>query len=193
MLFEDEVDLGPAVVQRQMIKTRDRTGRSLHGLREIFTGKPEQGRKRSFHLNRAQVNVFFVGLILLDLFLSSIAIGFPERWSESMHGLPYVDPAGLLRRTGALWVAFTLLQTIALFRWQKQPYWLALVAGVRFTELFSDWVTLLAAKQVTVLGTAGLLIAPPSNLLFGLILISTYKRLRSGPLPGGSFFTKPWS
>jgi hypothetical protein len=193
VLFENEVDLGPAVLQRQMIKTRDRAGRPLHGLREIFTAKPEQPRRRTFHLNRAQVNVFLVGFLLLDIFLSTIAIGFPERWSETMHGLPYDDPAGLLRRTGALWGAFTLLQAIALCRWQTQPYWLTLVAGVRFTELFSDWVTILAAKQMTILGTAGLLISPPANLLFGLILISTYKRLQSAPLPGGSFFTKPWS
>lgn len=176
-----------------MIETPDRAGRALNGQREIFTAKPDPGRKRTFHLNRAQVNVFFIGLVVLDLVLSTIAIGFPEYWSKAMHGLPYNDPAGLLRRTGAVWVAFTLLQAIALFRWQTQPYWLALVAGVRFTELFSDWVTILAAKQMTILGTAGLLISPPSNLIFSLILIATYKRLRSGPLPGGSFFTKPWS
>src|SRR5262249_31534988 len=39
VLFENHVDLGPAVLQRQMIKTRDKTGRFLHGLREIFTAK----------------------------------------------------------------------------------------------------------------------------------------------------------
>lgn len=178
VLFEDEVDLGRAVLKRQMIQTRDRAGRTLHGLREIFTAKPANARKRIFHLNRAQVNVFLVGLILLDIFLSAIALGFPERWSQAMHGLPYQDPAGLLRRTGAVWAAFALLQTIALFRWQNQPYWLALIAGVRFTELFSDWVTILAAKQMTTLGTVGLLISPPGNLLFGWILISTYQRLQ---------------
>jgi len=193
VLFENKVDLGPAVLQRQMIKTRDKTGRPLHGLREIFMAKPDPTQNRTFHLNRTQVNVFLVFLILLDVFLSTVAIGFPNFWTQSMHGLPYVDPYGLLRRTGALWVAFTLLQTIALVRWQKQPYWLPLIAGVRFTELFSDWTTIIVAKQMTALGTIGLLIAPPANLLFGLILISTYKRLQTGPIPGGSFFAKPWS
>ncbi len=193
LLFENEVDLGLATLKRQMIKTRDKAGRVLHGLREIFTAKPEPGKKRTFHLNRAQVNLFLVALVFLDIFLSTFAICFPERWSEFFHGLPYDDPAGLLRRTGAVWVAFTLLQVIALVRWQKQPYWLPLIAGVRFTELFSDWVTIFAAKQMTTLGTVGLLISPPGNLLFGLILISTYKRLKAGPIPGGSFFTRPWS
>jgi hypothetical protein len=232
--FENEVDLGPAVLSRQMIETRDRSGRVLYGLREIFTAKGDSAKaepakrepakaepaklepskaepsqpastrlaptklapappahKRGF--NRAQVNALLVALILLDIVLSTIALVFPEHWTKVMHGLPYDDPAGLLRRTGAVWVAFVLLQAIALFRWQKQPYWLTLVAGVRFTELFSDWVTIFAAKQMTVGGTIGLLLSPPGNLVFGLILISAYKRLSSGPLPGGSFFTKPWS
>jgi hypothetical protein len=176
-----------------MIETRDQAGRVLHGLREIFTARPEPGKQRTFHLNRVQINVLLVGLILLDLVLSATAIGFPERWSQAFHGLPYDDPAGLLRRTGAVWVAFAGLQTIALLRWQDRPYWLAIIAGVRLTELFSDWTTILAAKQMTLLGTAELAISPPGNLLFGLILLSTYKRLGAGPLPGGGFFTKPWS
>ena len=222
-LFENEVDLGPAVLKRQMIRTRDRAGRPLHGLREIFIAKPGSGqpepaspvpdkpgpgpagpagaapagptpiRTRRFRFNRAQVSSLLVGLVVLDIVLSTLALAFPARWTEAMHGLPYVDPAGLLRRTGGVWAAFVLLQAIALARWPKQPYWLALVAGVRFTELFSDWVTIFAAQQTTALGTAELLIAPPANLLFGLILITAYKQLRSGPLPGGSFFTKPWS
>ena len=192
VMFEDEVDLGPAVLKRQMIETHDQTGRRLHGLREIFTAKPEP-RKRSFHLDRTQVNVLLLFLVALDIVLSTVALAFPERWFSIMHGLAYDDPAGLLRRTGALWVAFVLLQAIALVRWQKQPYWLTLIAGVRFTELFSDWVTIFAAKQVTAIGTLGLLIAPPANLVFGLILISTYKRLQSGPIAHGSCFTRPRS
>ena len=190
-LFENEVDLGPAVLRRQMIATRDRSGRALHGLREIFVSTAAP--RRRFHFNRAQVNLLLVFLIALDIALSTVAIGFPDRWSAVMHGLPYDDPAGLLRRTGALWVAFVVLQTLALVRWQKQPYWLPLIAGVRFTELFSDWVTIIAAKQMTLAGTLGLLVSPPANLVFGLILISTYKRLQGGPLPTGSFFTRPWS
>jgi hypothetical protein len=193
VLFENQVDLGPAVLQRQMIRTRDRSGRVLHGLREIFTAKPEPDRKRVFRLNRAQVNVLLVALVVLDVVLSTTALWFPGHWSQTFHGLPYVDPAGLLRRTGAVWVAFTLLQAIAVFRWQNQPYWLPLIAGVRLTELFSDWVTIAAAQQMTTLGTLGLVISPPANLLFGLILISTYQRLKTGPLPGGSLFSRPWS
>lgn len=149
--------------------------------------------ERAFHLNRAQINVFLLALVLLDIALSVAALFYPNFWFETFHGIPYQDPAGLLRRAGGVWVAFTLLQAIALSRWQEQPYWLPLTAGVRFTELFSDWITIFVAEKMTLLGTLGLLISPPSNLLFGLILISTYKRLKSGPLPEGSFFTRPWS
>lgn len=218
--FEDEVDLGPAVLRRQMIETRDRSGRVLYGLREIFTAKGEPARgesargesaredtakmepakgeparpepavggpagkgqpasERGSQLNPTLVNGLLVALVLLDVFLSTIALAFPDRWAQVMHGLPYEDSAGLLRRTGAVWVAFVVLQAIALFRWRKQPYWLPLVAGVRFTELFSDWVTIFAAKQMTTIGTIGLLLAPPANLLFGLILLSAYRRLQT--------------
>jgi len=146
-----------------------------------------------WHFNRAQVNVLLLFLIALDIGLSVVALAFPNLWFHAMHGLAYDDPAGLLRRTGALWVAFVVLQTLALARWQRQPYWLPLIAGVRFTELFSDWVTIFAAQRMTVIGTLGLAISPPANLIFGLILLSTYRRLQIGPLPGGSFFTRPWS
>jgi hypothetical protein len=39
VLFENSVDLGLAVLQRQMIKTTDDEGAALYGLREIFTKK----------------------------------------------------------------------------------------------------------------------------------------------------------
>jgi hypothetical protein len=146
-----------------------------------------------WHFNRAQVNVLLGFLIALDIGLSVVALGFPNLWFHTMHGMAYDDPAGLLRRTGALWVAFVLFQTLALVRWQRQPYWLPLIAGVRFTELFSDWVTIFAAQHMTVPGTLGLAISPLANLIFGLILLSTYRRLQIGPLPDGSFFTRPWS
>jgi hypothetical protein len=176
-----------------MTGTRDGADGPLHGSRETLTAEPDDNRKRTFGLNRAQVNALLIGLVLLDTVLSTIAILFPELWTHIFHALPYDDSAGLLRRTGALWVAYMLLQLIALVRWRNQPYWLALVAGVRLTELFSDWATIVAAKQMTTLGTLALAFSPPANLLFGLILISTYKRLRSGPLPGGSLWTRPWS
>jgi hypothetical protein len=186
VVFEDTIDLGPATLQRQMIETHDRTGRSLHGLREIFTAKPDHARRSALQFSRAQINALLIALVALDVVLSVIAIGFPGTWSRVMHGLPYDDPAGLLRRTGAVWAAFVVLQLIALVRWRDQPYWLPLIAGVRFTELFSDWVTIAAAQRVTTLAIVSLALSPLANLVFGSILISTYQRLRAGPVLAGS-------
>lgn len=177
VLFEDVVDLGPAMLQRQMIRTHDRSGRPLHGLREIFTAKPEPARRSILALSRARLNALLVGLIVLDVVLSTVALAFPGTWAQVMHDLPYNDPEGLLRRAGGVWAAFALLQIIARVRWPKQAYWLPLIAGVRFTELFSDWVTIAAAKHVTAFGTAALALSPPANLLFGSMLLATYRRL----------------
>jgi hypothetical protein len=83
----------------------------------------------------------------------------------------------LLRRTGAVWAAFTLFQFIALLRWRNQPYWLPLVAGIRLTEVFSDWVYLSFAGSVTWFGRMSLFVAPPTNVLFAWILLRSYDQL----------------
>ncbi len=117
-------------------------------------------------------------LVLLDLVLSATCIFFPEKWFLIFHDAPYVDPQGLLYRTGAVWVAFTLLQLIAFFRWEKEPWWLVLIAGVRLTELFSDWTYWYVAESMTTLGSIGLFIAPPGNLVFGWFLVWAYLKIR---------------
>ncbi|HEY0082184.1 MAG TPA: hypothetical protein VGB61_05285, partial [Pyrinomonadaceae bacterium] len=96
--------------------------------------------------HRNTVRGLLLFLIVLDVVLSTLALCYPETWFKIFHGVAYIDPQGLLRRTGALWAAFVLLQTVAFFRWEREPYWLALVAGVRLTELFSDWTYLYFAS-----------------------------------------------
>lgn len=128
---------------------------------------------------KIKVNRLLIGLIILDIILFSFCFFFPDLWFKIFHGLPYTDPAGLLRRTGGVWVAFTLLQLMALFRWQKQPYWLVLIAGVRLTELFSDWIYLGVAERMTWFGDFGLFIAPPANAIIGWFLIRSYLQIQS--------------
>ena len=123
------------------------------------------------------INILLVFLVLLDIVLSTMCLFFPETWFRLFHDAPYIDPQGLLRRTGAVWAAFTLFQLVALLRWQRQPYWLPLVAGIRLTEVFSDWVYLYVAESITWLGKTGLFIAPPANVLFAWILIWGYHRM----------------
>jgi len=125
------------------------------------------------------IYVFLAFLVLLDLVLSTIAMFFPDTWFMTFHGVAYdsLDVEHLLTRTGALWAAFTLLQFIALIRWRRNPWWLILIAGVRWTELFSDWTYIYVANTITPLGRAMLFIAPPGNLAFGLFLIWAYKKI----------------
>jgi hypothetical protein len=120
------------------------------------------------------INFLLFFLVALDVVLSILAILFPATWFKIFHHQPYIDPQGLLRRTGAVWVAFTLLQFIAFVRWQEQPYWLVLVAGVRLTELFSDWTYLYFSQNTTWSGRIGLFIAPPANLAIGWFLIQSF-------------------
>jgi len=126
---------------------------------------------------RIRTHILLAGLVMLDIVLSGACLFLPDLWFRWFHGVPYVDPQGLLRRTGAVWAAFTLLQFIALIRWQRYPHWLVLVAGVRLTEIFSDWTYLYFSSNITWFGRIALFISPPANLLFGWILLRTWARV----------------
>lgn len=135
---------------------------------------------------RIFIYVLLVFLVILDVVLSTTAVFFPDKWFMTFHGVHYdnLDVEGLIKRTGALWISFTLLQLLALFLWRKQPWWLVLIAGVRLTELFSDWVYIYVAHSMTTIGTIGLFISPPGNLAFGIFLIWAYKKImRCGGAP----------
>lgn len=126
---------------------------------------------------RTLVYVILGFLIILDIVLSTTCLFFPEQWYKFFHNAAYIDPQGLLRRTGAVWVAFSLLQIIAFFRWEKAPWWLVLIAGVRLTELFSDWTYIYFAESITTLGKIALFIAPPKNLIFGWFFVWTFLKM----------------
>jgi len=124
-----------------------------------------------------RIDLLLLALVLLDIYLSAFTLFFPEAWFGAFHNAPYVDPQGLLRRTGAVWAAFTLFQFVALLRWRCQPYWLPLVAGIRLTEVFSDWVYVYFADSVTSYGLRNLLPAPLANALIAWYLIKSYHRV----------------
>jgi hypothetical protein len=123
------------------------------------------------------INLLLLLLIILDVVLSILALLLPHTWFKIFHSQPYIDPQGLLRRTGAVWLAFTLLQCIAYMRWQEQPYWLVVIAGVRLTELFSDWTYLYFSQTITKVGRISLWIAPPANLVMGWLFIQSFLTL----------------
>jgi hypothetical protein len=133
---------------------------------------------------RTLVKLLLLVLIVKDIILFTLCFWFPETWFKVFHGAPYVDPQGLLQRTGAVWLAFTLMQIVAFLRWEKQPFWLVVIAGVRWTEIFSDWVYIYVASSMTWFGRLGLFIAPPGNFVIGCFLIWVYQQMmreRYGP------------
>jgi hypothetical protein len=106
-----------------------------------------------------------------DTVIFVLAWVYPDLWFQLFH---HATPAGLevalLRRSAGQWAAFALAQAIAIARWRKKPVWLAVVAGVRFSDLFTDISYILAAPTLTPLGW--LLLSPPAVLnLVGVVIM----------------------
>ena len=122
------------------------------------------------------IDILLIALIVFDLAVAVGAFLFPQLWYRILHDAEYVDPQGLLRRTGAIWAAFTVLQVLALPRWRTAPYWLALVCGIRLSEMFADWTYLAFADHVTPFGTAALIVTLPAHRLICWCLFATSRR-----------------
>src|SRR5262245_7064985 len=104
-------------------------------------------------------------LVLFDLVLTLWAGAFPELWFRAFHGVPYQDREGFLRRCAANWAAFLLFQSIALFRWKREAMWLAVVAGVRLSDIFTDVTYVIVAHDTTWFAKATLAPSSLGNLI----------------------------
>ena len=122
------------------------------------------------------VDLLLIALIVFDLAVAVGALLLPNLWFRILHDAEFADPGGLLRRTGAIWAAFAVMQVLALPRWRSAPIWLVLVCGIRLSEMFADWTWLAFADQVTPFGTAALIFTLPANLLICGFLFATYRR-----------------
>ena len=104
----------------------------------------------------------------------------PNIWFRVFHA---AAPTGLetafLRRSAGQWAAFALAQAITLWRWRKNPVWLAVAAGVRFSDLFTDISYILAVPSLTALGWVFLLPPPLLNLVGVMIMLRGYEQARS--------------
>jgi hypothetical protein len=136
----------------------------------------EKRRKRT-------IDAILLSLLLLDVTLSVWAFFFPDAWFSVFHGVPRVDPQGLLPRMAANWAAFAVFQTVALVRWRRRPYWLAVAAGLRLSDIFTDWTYLVACHDVTWFGRIALLAASPMNVLAGWQLLRLYSASEAGAVP----------
>lgn len=117
-------------------------------------------------------------LALWDLALWIVTFFAPELWFRTVHGTALVDPQGLLRRTGAIWLAFAIFQFVAFLRWRRAPWWLVFVGGMRLSELVADWTYLAFAQDVTTVGRLSLLATPLLNIAISVVLIRAYLRVR---------------
>jgi hypothetical protein len=123
-----------------------------------------------------------------DTVLFVMTLLAPDIWFRVLHA---AAPAGLetafLRRTGGQWAAFALAQAIALWRWRKDPVWLAVAAGVRFSDLFTDLLYVLDVPSLTALGWVLLLPPPVLNLVGVVIMLLGYKQARRAvPISGAT-------
>jgi hypothetical protein len=120
--------------------------------------------------------ILFLSIALVeDSLLALMSWLAPQLWFLLFHGATTTGLAiAFLRRSGGQWIAFALAQAITLWRWKKNPVWLAVAAGVRFSDLFTDLSYILAVPSLTRLGWICLL--PPSllNLLGVIIMLRGY-------------------
>lgn len=128
---------------------------------------------------RTLIVVYLWGALIEDTVIFVLAWVAPDIWFRLFHdGLPSGLENALLRRSAGQWAAFALAQAITLWRWKKDPVWLAVAAGVRFSDLFTDISYILAVPSLTTIGWM-LLVPPPFlNLLGVVIFLRGYSQAR---------------
>ena len=126
---------------------------------------------------KAFVLLFLCGALVEDATIFALAWLLPEVWFRWFH---HAQPAGLesalLRRAAGQWVAFAIVQAIALLRWRVQPLWLVVVAGLRASDLFTDLSYIAAVPSLTPFGWATLV--PPAflNLAFAATMMVAWRQ-----------------
>ena len=79
--------------------------------------------------------IYLWAALVEDTVLFVMAWIAPDIWFRVFHaGVPAGLEIALLRRSAGQWAAFALAQAVTLWRWPKEPVWLAVSAGVRFSD-----------------------------------------------------------
>ena len=120
--------------------------------------------------------IYLWAALVEDTLLFLMAWLQPDLWFRLFHGtVPAGYDIAFLRRSAGQWAAFALAQGIALWRWKKSPVWLVIVAGVRFSDLFTDISYVLAVPSLTAFGWLCLLPPPLLNLAGVVIMLRGYR------------------
>jgi hypothetical protein len=127
---------------------------------------------------RILILVYLWIALIEDTLLFVISWIAPDLWFRLFHhSLPIGFDVAFLRRSAGQWAAFALAQAITLWRWKKQPAWLAVEAGVRFSDLFTDLsYVIVTARSLTTLGWFLLLPPPLLNLIGVVIMLRAYNQ-----------------
>jgi hypothetical protein len=126
---------------------------------------------------RIAVLAYLWAALAEDTVLFVLAWIAQDLWFRLLHaGTPAGLEIALLRRSAGQWAAFALAQAIVLWRWRKQPEWLAVAAGLRFSDLFTDMSYILAVPALTSLGWIVLLPPPLLNLVGVVIMLRGYRQ-----------------
>ncbi|WP_372784732.1 hypothetical protein [Phenylobacterium sp.] len=132
---------------------------------------------------RLAILAYLWAALIEDTTIFVLAWVYPDLWFKLFHhSVPQGLEIALLRRSAGQWAAFALAQAIALALWRRKPVWLAVVAGIRFSDLFTDISYILAAPTLTPLGW--ILLSPPAvlNLVGVVIMLKGYEQA-SRPRP----------
>ena len=80
--------------------------------------------------------IYLWAALVEDAVLFVMAWIAPDIWFRVFHsGVPAGLENALLRRSAGQWAAFALAQAVTLWRWAKDPVWLAVSAGRTFSRL----------------------------------------------------------
>jgi hypothetical protein len=121
---------------------------------------------------RFAILVYLWGALAEDTIIFVLAWIKPDLWFQLFHHQVAATglEVALLKRSAGQWAAFALAQAITLALWRKKPQWLAVAAGIRFSDLFTDISYILSAPSLTPLGWV--LLSPPAVLnLVGVVIM----------------------
>lgn len=130
------------------------------------------------------ISLLLGAMAIFDAILVVWAFGFPDLWFQLFHQSMEASASGelLLKRCGANWAAFGLFQAIAWKFWKSQTFWLAVVAGVRFSDIFTDPAYTLFAGDPTWFAYATLPIMGLCNFALGWFFLTSFLKIQSGDL-----------
>lgn len=133
------------------------------------------------------IQAVLASLVVFDAVLVIWAFGFPDLWFTIFHTSAEATPGAelFLRRCGGNWAAFLLFQALALSLWKQHTFWLAVVAGLRLGDIFTDPVYVLTADDPSLLAWVSLPVAGVSNLVLGWYFLTSYLERREPADRGG--------